>query len=151
MYAPIDTIWLGSWEREICSLSTVYTTFQTIHYHTSPSAPCQNLSTSSSGRGLCFFSSGEPLTCFVMSFSFGFNGDDIEDDENPEEQDALVGQISDYTISDAEGKHTATLPPQRHSLEELVGPPIFPHEGLVFYPLAAVQGCRRVRYQAPLA
>ncbi|KAK5549993.1 hypothetical protein LTR23_000285 [Exophiala sp. CCFEE 6169] len=59
-----------------------------------------------------------------MSFTFGFNGDDIEDDEqNHEEQDdALVGQISDYTISDQdlESKHSATLPPQRHSLEELL-------------------------------
>ncbi|KAK5458419.1 hypothetical protein LTS15_004500 [Exophiala xenobiotica] len=59
-----------------------------------------------------------------MSFIFGFNGDDIEDDEksHEEQDDALVGHISDYTISDQdlESKHTATLPPQRHSLEELL-------------------------------
>jgi hypothetical protein len=80
-----------------------------------------------------------------MSFTFGFNGDDIEDDEkNHEEQDdALVGQISDYTISDQnlESKHTATLPPQRHSLEELVGSILSCScETLVLYPVAAVQG-----------
>jgi hypothetical protein len=91
-----------------------------------------------------------------MSFTFGFNGDDIEDDgkNHQEQDDALVGQISDYTISDQdpESKHAATLPPQRHSLEELVGSTFLAPVGLVLYSFAAVQGvAEEFDAQAPFA
>jgi hypothetical protein len=92
----------------------------------------------------CFAQVGKLWTSFAMSFTFGFNGDDIEEDEknHQEQDDALVGQISDYTISDQdpEDKHAATLPPQRHSLAELVGSTFLALAGLVLYPVAAVQG-----------
>ena len=51
-----------------------------------------------------------------MSFSFGFNGDDIED----EGQEDLAQDMSKTTISPSEDSNIHALPPKRHSLEELV-------------------------------
>ena len=58
-----------------------------------------------------------------MSFSFGFDGDDIEADGEGEEQDALTNHISGYTISDTDEKSLMYgTQPKRHTLEELVSP-----------------------------
>ncbi|EXJ74249.1 uncharacterized protein A1O5_02545 [Cladophialophora psammophila CBS 110553] len=60
-----------------------------------------------------------------MSFSFGFSGDDIEDDgEEAQEHEALASRISEYTLSDP-GKSSPphsniTVHPERHLLEELL-------------------------------
>ncbi|OCT54135.1 hypothetical protein CLCR_00179 [Cladophialophora carrionii] len=56
-----------------------------------------------------------------MSFSFSFSGEDIEDDGEIQEQDALAKGMSVHTISD--GEPTSSVPvllPKRHSLEELL-------------------------------
>ncbi|ETI25788.1 hypothetical protein G647_02562 [Cladophialophora carrionii CBS 160.54] len=56
-----------------------------------------------------------------MSFSFGFSGEDIEDDGEIQEQDALAKGMSVHTVSD--GEPTSSVPvllPKRHSLEELL-------------------------------
>ncbi|KIW47631.1 uncharacterized protein PV06_00310 [Exophiala oligosperma] len=56
-----------------------------------------------------------------MSFSFGFGGDDIEDDEgNQEGQVALTGKISSCTITDKVASQAQTILPKRHSLEDLL-------------------------------
>jgi hypothetical protein len=55
-----------------------------------------------------------------MSFSFGFSGDDIDDDVEAEDQDALAKGMSTHTISDGEHLSVPVLQPKRHSLEELV-------------------------------
>ncbi|KIW23284.1 uncharacterized protein PV07_11495 [Cladophialophora immunda] len=56
-----------------------------------------------------------------MSFSFGFSGDDIEDDGESQEHEALASKISEYTLSEP-GKSPphATIQPQSHSLAELL-------------------------------
>ncbi|KIW65765.1 hypothetical protein PV04_07992 [Phialophora macrospora] len=58
-----------------------------------------------------------------MSFSFGFSGDDIEDEDGgeAEEQDTLAKGMSAHTISDGEQQLIVpVLQPKRHSLEELL-------------------------------
>ncbi|KIW92092.1 uncharacterized protein Z519_07076 [Cladophialophora bantiana CBS 173.52] len=60
-----------------------------------------------------------------MSFSFGFSGDDIEDDgEEAQEHEALASRLSEYTLSDPGKKsppHSIiAVHPERHSLEELL-------------------------------
>jgi hypothetical protein len=55
-----------------------------------------------------------------MSFSFGFSGDDIDDDVEGEDQDALAKEMSTHTISDGEHLSVPVFQPKRHSLEELV-------------------------------
>ncbi|EXJ57177.1 hypothetical protein A1O7_07524 [Cladophialophora yegresii CBS 114405] len=55
-----------------------------------------------------------------MSFSFGFSGEDIEDDGEVQEQDALAKGMSTHTISDGELSGVPVLLPKRHSLEELL-------------------------------
>jgi hypothetical protein len=54
-----------------------------------------------------------------MSFSFGFSGDDIEDEET-EQPDGLAKDLSKTTISEPEQPETHIMRPKRHSLEELV-------------------------------
>ncbi|EHY53968.1 hypothetical protein HRR83_004614 [Exophiala dermatitidis] len=64
-----------------------------------------------------------------MSFSFGFSGDDIEDDGETEPQHdcggdahALVKDMTKHSISDAENEvpRPKTIEPKRHSLAELL-------------------------------
>ncbi len=61
-----------------------------------------------------------------MSFAFGFGGDDIEEDEDGGDlgdQDDLAGEFSRHSIADQQqsSEHvTPTIPPKRHSLEEMV-------------------------------
>ncbi|OAP63476.1 hypothetical protein AYL99_02703 [Fonsecaea erecta] len=56
-----------------------------------------------------------------MSFSFGFSGDDIEDDDGDAtgSHDTLTSKISEYTLSDSAQPPNVSIRPQRHSLEEL--------------------------------
>lgn len=62
-----------------------------------------------------------------MSFTFGFSGDDIEDgqenEKGNENSDTLPDELSKWRISDSKQNLTHTIPPQRHSLDELVGDP----------------------------
>ncbi|EXJ86968.1 hypothetical protein A1O3_03922 [Capronia epimyces CBS 606.96] len=55
-----------------------------------------------------------------MSFSFGFSGDDIDDEGGIHDQDTLVGDISKYSIADANHEESHTIEPRRHSLTELL-------------------------------
>ena len=52
-----------------------------------------------------------------MSFSFGFSGDDIEDDG----EDELVDDMSKHQISEhAKSNVVATLEPKKHTFQEMV-------------------------------
>jgi hypothetical protein len=56
-----------------------------------------------------------------MFFSFGFSGDDIDQEAKDVEDAALVQDLSEHTInepSDSSGRHG--VPPKRHTIEELV-------------------------------
>ncbi|KIW16960.1 hypothetical protein PV08_04151 [Exophiala spinifera] len=56
-----------------------------------------------------------------MSFSFGFAGDDIEDDDaDQQDQVSLTGKISSCTINDKDALQPQTLAPKRHSFEDLL-------------------------------
>lgn len=67
----------------------------------------------------CFVSASGSL---IMSFSFGFSGDDIEDDEA---QESKADKIGNFSITEAKD-----LPaPKTHTLEHLVSPWLF--SGLV--------------------
>ena len=62
------------------------------------------------------------VTGFVvenMSFSFGFSGDDIEDEEG-DENDTIANSLSKTTLSESEQAGYQGMPPRRHTLEELV-------------------------------
>lgn len=56
-----------------------------------------------------------------MSFSFGFSGDDIEDDGDNESQGGLVDEMVKHSISESTASHT--IEPNTHSLRELVSSP----------------------------
>ena len=57
----------------------------------------------------------------VMSFAFGFSGDDIEDEGFEEQDAALANDLSKTSISGLEeDSHAQTVQPKRHSLQELV-------------------------------
>ncbi|KAK5052594.1 hypothetical protein LTR84_002459 [Exophiala bonariae] len=53
-----------------------------------------------------------------MSFSFGFSGDDIEDDSGSEEQAGLVDEMVKHSISESTTSHS--IKPKTHSLRELL-------------------------------
>jgi hypothetical protein len=57
-----------------------------------------------------------------MSFSFGFSGDDIEDDDGdvPDADTALATDMSRQAISDADHANVTAVPPRRHTFDELV-------------------------------
>jgi hypothetical protein len=55
-----------------------------------------------------------------MSFSFGFSGDDIEDDGQNEEQAGLVNEMLKHSISEHAAPTSETIEPRIHTLRELV-------------------------------
>ncbi|KIW83642.1 hypothetical protein Z517_02888 [Fonsecaea pedrosoi CBS 271.37] len=55
-----------------------------------------------------------------MSFSFGFSGDDIEDDGQATEHEALTNKISECALSHPRESPQNTVEPKRHSLDELL-------------------------------
>lgn len=55
-----------------------------------------------------------------MSFSFGFTGDDIEDDGPNEDQAGLVNEMLKHSISEPAAPTPQTIEPSIHTLRELV-------------------------------
>ncbi|KAJ9615629.1 hypothetical protein H2200_001704 [Cladophialophora chaetospira] len=55
-----------------------------------------------------------------MSFSFGFSGDDIDDEGQDDDHGDLAHEISKTRISDLEQSNTRVLPPKRHSFKDLL-------------------------------
>lgn len=53
-----------------------------------------------------------------MSFSFGFSGDDVGDDND------IVGQTSDAPVEAGAQSQFVGLPAEEHSLDALVGLPV---------------------------